>query len=176
MGPWCASEAKRDALSPRRDFDAVMWNMEGLHHLHLLPARPETARNGKTTVGTLTTAAEFAESLSECAAVISTRFPRSRVFYSLTNHVCASKFTGKYAAAANAWAAKTADARYDMQMTSVGVATLREAERVAAARSGQAILDPENDGLCECTARGDGRHFTDADPAALARLAEGITE
>ena len=55
---------------------------------------------------------------------------------------------------------------------SVGVRTLRTHERDMARRTGQTILDPQNDGLCACTAKGDGRHYVDTDPRTLGRLAD----
>ena len=61
---------------------------------------------------------------------------------------------------------------YDMQMTSVGVQTLRGHERATARLMGHTVLDPQNDGLCACTAKGDGRHYVDTDPRTLGRLAD----
>ena len=55
----------------------------------------------------------------------------SKIVYVLTNDVCSQNFAGPYAAAARTWATKQNDPMYDMQMTSVGVQTLRTHERAA---------------------------------------------
>ncbi len=171
---WCASEARREKFSQRRDFDVVFWNYGGLHRLHLLPARPITVPGprGPIQIGTLTTSQEYKEGLETCAKVVSERYPNAKIVYVLTNDVCSQNFAGPYAAAARTWATKQNDPMYDMQMTSVGVRTLRTHERAMARSMGHTVLDPQNDGLCACTAKGDGRHYVDTDPRTLGRLAD----
>lgn len=174
MDTWCTSSEKRARLSQRRDFDVVFWNYGGLHRLHLLPARPSSVpgRHGPVTIGRLTTSQEYKAGLEQCAKVVSDRYPTAKLVYVLTNDVCAQNFAGPYAAAARRWSTKRDDPLYDMQMTSVGVRTLRTHERAVARAAGHTVLDPQNDGLCACTARGDGRHYVDTDPRTLGRLAD----
>ena len=165
---WCASEARREKFSQRRDFDVVFWNYGG-HSIAstLLPARPITVPGprGPIQIGTLTTSQEYKEGLETCAKVVSRGIPMQNRLRPHERRVFA-ELRGTPRRRRATWATKQNDPMYDMQMTSVGVQTLRTHERAMAARlMGQTILDPQNDGLCACTAKGDGRALRRHGPA-----------
>lgn len=97
--------------------------------------------------------------------------------YKLTNGVCTEKWSGPFAAAVAAqrvWHARES-LSYSMQWGQVGVESLNLAERQVARSMKFSLVDTRTQEHCECSGRGDGRHFLALVPDFLHRLMRKYT-
>jgi hypothetical protein len=143
-------------LGGRTDFDVVVWNT-GLHWLQRPDDRDPMAGH---------TLAQYATMLCRQAHQLRVTFPGALFVYKLTNSVCVSSFVGRYARAA------AAPAR-DPAILRLGGASVRQmnvAEHAVASQSDMVLLDPRVEGQCNCTGRGDGRHYYALIPNFIVRL------
>lgn len=131
----------------RSDFDAIVWS-EGLHWL-LRPLRKEEH-----------TIADYRTAVQQCASQLASRFPRARKLYKETNWVCSRNFYGAWANWAHGGERARAEARGALTMSEVGVQQLRQVERTTVHGFGWELLPSATDNTtCECSGRGDGRHY-----------------
>ena len=160
----CMADARRLPCvwsTNRSDFDLVVWNL-GLHHLHLEPSRH--------LIHPPLTFTEYLSTLRSCAAKLRSSFPKAKLVYKMTNNICTSKYTDRYARDAANLAAQTEDIMYNMQFTDIGVQSLHVAERVVASEFNYSLMDPLVRGHCDCTGTSDGVHYAFLIPQFVHRL------
>ena len=149
----------------RRDWDALVWNLGGLHHLHMWQV--ERKSEGRPINYTFD---EYYRSTIQCARTLNAAFPSAARVMKLSNNVCEDKFLGEFAREVAQHREQREDPRYTMQMTELGSVSLRVAEREAARMHGHFVKDADTDGLCACSGPSDGRHFPTAVPGFVVRL------
>ena len=140
----------------RRHWDAVVWNLGGLHHLHMWDIYRQS--EGRAINYTFD---DYYRMTAQCAHTLNARFPSAVRVVVLSNTICDAAYTGEYAREVAKHREQREDPRYTMQLSQVGSVALRITERETrvSPASGYWVKDADTDGLCACTAPSDGRHF-----------------
>jgi len=139
----------------------ILWNC-GLHVLHLEPYRPRG----------IPSLAAYREALDVGFRQLRAAYPRARLTYKFTNHVCDEAYAGDYARGARDWRQRRVvdgDA-YALQMTHVGTIGLNAIEALAVRAWGVSSIDSGTHFACAYTAHRDGRHYGPLIPDFLHRL------
>ena len=164
-------------------WDAVVWNPASLHALtfgvHEGSSRPVTGSFDEFYHGVMKCSARLAQALTPQTG---SRVPCMMM---LSNDICSSHFYGPEAR--DTAHARRVDysrdpfhmraeeeATYSMQFTGLGVAVVRVAEREAARFHGFDLVSPDTGGACDCSAHGDGRHYTPLIPHFLVRASNQL--
>ena len=147
-----------EALNRSEQVSVVVWNLNGLHQLHLGAVR----RPGFSGVGSNDSAWPlYFDLLRRCQESVTTWYTHAVQVYTLTNHACSQRWYGRYAEESERMKeGSPLSPAYWMQLNEIGTASIRFAEIQAVPP--RHVLDSFTDGMCNCTH--DGRHYhTDVD-------------
>ena len=156
-----------------KPWDVVVWNMMGLHYLHLQPPTLlqkalEEARPSNITV--------IRERYARCAQTLNRQHPGTKIALRLTNHVCEGQFYGRYADARDTWLSRPWDPASFTAMTRRGSTTLNVLEAEIAGNYGHLLQESFTEDLCVCTPFGDGRHYRWTEDIILWSLYTKLTQ